>query len=156
VKFFTLALSTSLLATPLLYTTLPAGAISSAFCPTAFAGFKSLEAKKAPPGTSEMGRLQLALKTSKAATKLFTKLASMSPGAKPEAALLGLAAANKSLVAKGEAMVPIARKYEANPNDIAVKTTFRNDLTVMNGEDKVEVKLLNKVVYWLEKLCPNP
>jgi hypothetical protein len=156
-KFFALAMSTAVLATPLLYAPLPADAISAAFCPKAIAGYTSLaKSEIIPPGTSELGKMRIDIKASDIAIKLFTKLASLSPGAKPKAALLNLATAYKSDLVTARALAKIAPKYETDPNDPAVRTAFRNDLNVMAAEIPSIKTFGNKVTYWLQKLCPNP
>jgi hypothetical protein len=144
------------LATPLLYAPLPAGAISTAFCPTAIAGYKSLaKSQNNPPGTSELEKMRIDVKASEVAIKLFTTLASLSPGAMPRAALLNLVTAYKSELVTARALVKIVPKYEADPNDPAVRTAFRNDLIVMTAEIPTFKTLGNKVAYWLQKLCSN-
>jgi hypothetical protein len=52
--------------------------------------------------------------------------------------------------------VKIAPKYEADPSDPAVRTAFRKGLNELAVEGTTIKTLGNKVVYWLQKLCPNP
>jgi hypothetical protein len=155
-KFFTLTMSLAMLAMPLLYAPVPADAISSAFCPTAMAGYTSLaKSENIPPGTSQLKKIRLDIKASENAIKFFSKLALLSPGAKPEAALLNVVTAYKSDLVTARAVANIAPKYEADPNDPAVRTAFRNDLNRMATEIPTLKTLVNKVIYWLQRLCPN-